>query len=181
MSPPAIFAYHGEDANSRPEDVVPSVVVVDPHFENYKSLAESARLGKLNLHFRSSGAEALKLARRLNVDAWLVAPELEDISGGDFLELLRTQFGQARPAMVESTAGGVVAGEATRQQGQKAGVDGTLTPPITLGDLEKLLGLPAEERAVLLPHEKTATARALVSMPFGVTAAAVAVAVLMLG
>ena len=71
---------------------VPNVVVVDPHFEAYKPLAASARLGKLNLHFRSSGVDALKLARQRRVDAWLVALELDDMSGHDFLELLQTRL-----------------------------------------------------------------------------------------
>lgn len=181
MSPPTIFAYHGDGIDSRSEDDVPNVVVVDPCFENYKPLAASARLGKLNLHFRSSGAEALKLARRLNVDAWLVAPELEDISGADFLELLQTRFGQSRMAMVESATLGSAGSEVARQPGEEAGEGEALTPPITFRDLEKLLGLPAEERAVLLSYQKTTAARALVSLPFGVSAAAVAVAVLMLG
>lgn len=181
MSPPTMVAYHGDGRDSQPEDAVPNVVVVDPQFEHYKPLAASARLGKLNLHFRSSGAEALKLARRLQVDAWLVAPELDDISGQDFLELLQSRLGQARLAMVETATPGSTQWQATQRQAEEAGADGTLSPPITFRDLEQLLGMPTEARAMLLSNEVSPTARALVTLPVGVSAAAVAIAVLMLG
>lgn len=180
MSPPTMIAYHNE-GDLLPEDRVPNVVVVDPQFENYKPLAASARLGKLNLHFRSSGAEAIKLARRLQVDAWLVAPDLDDISGQDFVDLLQSRLGQSRLAMVETAAPGTAQWQATQRQSEEVGADGLLSPPITLRDLEKLLGLPSEERATLLGGEPSAAARALVTLPIGVSAAAVAIAVLMLG
>lgn len=180
MSPPTMAAYHGDGMEPQPHDAVPNVVVVDPHFEHYKPLAASARLGKLNLHFRSSGAEALKLARRLNVDAWLVAPELDDISGQDFLELLGSRLGQARLAMVETAEPGSAKWQDTQRQSEESGAAGTLSPPITFRDLERLLGLPTEERAVLLSSETSPAARALVTLPIGVSAAAVAIAVLML-
>lgn len=181
MSPPTMVAFHEDGMNSLPEETVPNVVVVDPQFEHYSPLAASARLGKLNVHFRSSGAEALKLSRRLRVDAWLVAPELDDISGTDFLELLQARLGQARLAMVESAAPGSAQWQATQRQADEAGADDTLSPPITFRDLEQLLGLSTEERSVLLTADVSPAARALVTLPIGVSAAAVAVAVLMLG
>jgi len=181
MSPPTMVAYHEGGMEPMPEDAVPNVVVVDPQFEHYKPLAASARLGKLNLHFRSSGAEALKLARRLRIDAWLVAPELDDISGPDFLELLQSRLGQARLAIVESATPGSAQWQATQQRGDEAGADDILSPPITFRDLEQLLGLSTEERAVLLAADASPAARALVTLPIGVSAAAVAIAVLMLG
>ena len=70
----------------------PSVVVVDPRFEAYGELVESARSGRIRLHMRSSGAEGLALASKRNVDAWLVAADLDDMSGLDFVELLRSQL-----------------------------------------------------------------------------------------
>lgn len=181
MSPPTMIGLHEGGMESLPEEMVPNVVVVDPQFEHYKLLAASARLGKLNLHFRSSGAEALKLARRLRVDAWLVAPELEDVSGTDFLELLQARLGHARLAMVEAAAPGSAQWQATQLQADEAGADGTLSPPITFRDLEQLLGLSTEERSVLLTADASPAARALVTLPVGVSAAAVAIAVLMLG
>lgn len=180
MSPPTMVAYHDGALDSGPEDGVPNVVVVDPHFEHYKPLAASARLGKLNLHFRSSGADALRLARRLRIDAWLVAPELDDISGADFLELLQSRLGQSRLAMVEAASPGSAQWQATQRQADEASADATLSPPITFRDLEQLLGLSSEERAVLLSAESSPAARALVTLPIGVSAAAVAIAVLML-
>ena len=47
----------------------PSVVVVDPRFEAYQELVESASSGRIGLHLRSSGAEGLALARKHPVDA----------------------------------------------------------------------------------------------------------------
>jgi len=176
-----MVAFHEGGMDSLPEDTVPNVVVVDPQFEHYKPLAASARLGKLNLHFRSSGAEALKLARRLRVDAWLVATELDDVSGADFVELLQSRPGQAKLAMVETAAAGPSDRQTTRVQAEEAGADGTLSPPITFRDLERLLGLSTEERSVLLTADASPAARALVTLPIGVSAAAVAIAVLMLG
>jgi len=70
---------------------IPNVVVVDSEFESYKSLAASARLGRINLHFRESGAAALNHLKHQRVDAWLVASQLDDMSGGDFVELLRAR------------------------------------------------------------------------------------------
>lgn len=181
MSPPTTVAYYDDGMGFDRESAVPNVVVVDPRFDHYKPLVASARLGKLNLHFRASAAEALKLTRRLQVDAWLVAPELEDCSGADFLELLQTRVGQARSALVETATPGSAQWQATQRQGENVGADDTLTPPITFGDLERLLGLPTDERAVLLPADASPAARSLATLPIGVSAAAVAIAVLMLG
>lgn len=142
---------------------VPTVVVVDPDFEAYKPLAASARMGRLKLYFRSSAADAMKLARRLKVDAWLVAPDLDDSAGSDFIALLENIVADPQLAVVGSGAFGQAA---------------TLSPPISFDDLERLIGLPAEARSVVVPTESAA--RSLVTLPVGVTAAAVAIAVLML-
>lgn len=180
MSPPALLTYHDGDADHRSEDQIPNVVVVDPRFDCYKPLAASARMGKLNVHFRSSGAEALKLARRFRVDAWLVAPELDDISGQDFIGLLQARVGASRLAMVETAEPGSATWESTARRADEAGAAATLLPPITLRDLEQVLGLPVEERGVVFA-EASPAARAFVTLPIGVSAAAVAIAVLMLG
>jgi len=71
----------------------PSVIVVDPRFDIYASLATAAREGKLDLHLRSSGTDAMRLARRIRVDAWLVAEELDNMAGHDFVELLAAHDG----------------------------------------------------------------------------------------
>jgi CheY-like chemotaxis protein len=166
------------------ESAVPSVVVVDPRFDAYKSLAASARLGKITLHFRSSGAEALQLARRLRVDAWLIAPELDDISGHDLVPLLQSQLaakghGDTKVAVVaEPAAGGSLRSQA-ESDAHAAGADSLLSRPITFQDLEDLLGRPAVERAqASLPAH---SAQSLLTLPVGVGAAAIAIVLLIMG
>lgn len=163
---------------------VPHVVVVDPHFEHYAPLATSARLGKLEIHFRSSGAEAMKLVRRQRVDAWLVATDLDDMSGADFVELLRGEIAKASAADFSSTArvammgSGAAGGE--MQEAIEAGADAVLSKPITFSDLEALLGAAALKRAELVGGLR-GKQRAFVALPVGVGAAIVAIAILMMG
>lgn len=163
---------------------VPSVVVVDPRFDAYKPLAASARLGKLSLHFRASGAEAVKLARRLRVDAWLIASELDDMSGHDLVPLLQSQItaqgcGDTKLAVIEAATPGsrqwsIAAGDALA-----ASADSLLSHPITFRDLEALLGLPTVERAKIVSAD--GPARTFVTLPLGVGAAALAIAMLIMG
>ena len=156
---------------------LPGVVVVDPRFDAYSALAASARLGKIDLHMRSSGSGALKLADRIQVDAWLIATELDDMSGEDFVGLLQARRGDAKIAMVDEATQGrrfVLA----EQAGREAGVDMVLSTPITVADLEELLGLSIEERRLRFP----ATAgRSWAALPVSVGAAMIAIAVLMIG
>lgn len=158
---------------------IPNVVVVDPHFESYKPLAASARLGKLNLHFRSSGTDALRLARQRRVDAWLVAMELDDMSGHDFLELLQARLHGAKAAIVQP---GTIQGrerDVAVRQAAEVGADSLLSTPITFRDLERLLGEVGSGQAAIEPGFRTS--RAFVTLPVGVGAAVVAIAVLMMG
>ena len=164
--------------------VVPSVVVVDPRFDAYKQLASTARLGRIGLHFRSSGADAIKLARRLKVDAWLIAPDLDDMSGHDLVQILQERHGQtgadaAKFAMVANAGTAGRQRAIAEQEALSAGADSLISHPITLRDLERLLGLPVEERSKVFAD--TGAARAFVTLPIGVGAAVVAIAVLMLG
>ena len=106
-------------------DERPNVVVVDPQFDAYRDLAASARDGRIGLHLRSAGMAALKLARRLEIDAWIVADELEDMSGSDFVQLLAEVRGDSKVAMIGGD--------------EVAGVDSVLSRPITCGELEALL------------------------------------------
>lgn len=157
---------------------VPSVVVVDPQFDAYATLAASARLGKLQLHLRSGGADAIRLSKRIHVDAWIVAAELDDMSGHDLVELLKGDVSSAPVAMVlDAVDGRRRAIESTTAT--EAGADACVSHPISLADLERLLGLPSEERA----REFSATDRAkpFVTLPVGVGAAVIAIAVLMMG
>lgn len=161
-------------------DAIPSVVVVDPCFDRYASLASAARQGRLQLHMRSSAADAIKLTRRMHVDVWLIAAELDDMSGADFVELLGTRTGRARRAIVETADVGSSRWNETNREAAAAGADAMLAAPITLGDLERLLQVPETERDLLLLHESVSS-RAFVALPVGVGAAIVAIAVVMLG
>jgi len=154
------------------ERTTPNVVVVDPQFDAYRELAASARVGRMGLHFRSSGSQAIKLARHLEVDAWLVAAELDDMSGHDFVELLGAVRGDAKVAMIG-------AGLAATRSAEEVGADVVMTQPITVADLEELLGLPAEERSRRLAAKGFAGSWA--ALPVSVGAAVVALAVLMIG
>ena len=157
---------------------VPSVVVVDPRFDAYTALAASARLGKLQLHLRSGGTDAIRLSKRIHVDAWIVAAELDDMSGHDLVELLKGEAGGAPVAMVlDSADGRRRAIESTAAT--EAGADATVSHPISLADLERLLELPSEERA--LEFSVSDRAKAFVTVPVGLGAAVIAIAVLMIG
>jgi CheY-like chemotaxis protein len=169
MSPAAPFDAHGGN--------VPSVVVVDPEFSSYAALAASARLGNLQLHLRSAGTDAIRLNRRIHVDAWIVASELDDMSGHDLVELLKSECSDIPVAMVVDAARGrrnAVASAAATE----AGADVSLSHPISLADLERLLGLPSEERAREFGSNGS---KPFVTLPVGIGAAVIAIAVLMTG
>jgi CheY-like chemotaxis protein len=155
---------------------VPSVVVVDPRFDAYKALAASAKQGRLDLHLRSSGAEAIRLQSRMHVDAWLVAADLEDMSGHDLVELLKGDAHGSPIAMVIDEADGRRRSIA-EQAADEVGADLTVSHPISLADLERILGLTTEERA----REFEGVRRPYVTLPVGIGAAVIAVAVLMIG
>lgn len=163
----------------------PSVVVVDPAFETYKPLAASARTGKLCLHFRSAGRDALKLARNRHVDAWLIAPDLDDMSGFDFVELLRSQYDAMQKSGTSTVLSpkcvamvGDRAGDPTHWEALESGADYTVTKPITFEDLETILGMSPQERQTSLVHGQLT--KAFLTLPIGVGAAVVAIAVVML-
>lgn len=151
--------------------LIPSVVVVDPCFEAYRQLVAAERSGRIVLHLRSSGREALKLAARLDVDAWLVAADLDDMSGDDFLALLDTLPGTAK-------ARTAAVGDASETEATAG--DPPLCRPITLADLEQVLHRPATERSASLPG-RSSRGRWLVTLPVGIGAAVIAIAVLMTG
>lgn len=180
MSPPALHTYFGVDADPEAGLCVPNVIVVDPRFDGYKPLVESARLGKLNLHIRPSAAEAIRLSRRLQVDAWLVAQDLDDMSGADFVELLRSRLGRGRMVIVGTAHPGSSEWTVAGGEAEAAGADSLTSPPITFADLERLLGRATADRDVL-PADASSASRAFITLPVGVSAAVVAIAVLMLG
>lgn len=156
---------------------IPSVVVVDPRFDAYAALAASARMGRIDLHLRSAGGAALKLAGRIDVDAWLVASELDDMSGEDFVGLLQARRGDAKVALVSEFAQGTRQKTLADQAAREAGADVVLSTPISVADLEQLLGLPIEERRKRFANN----GRSWAAVPVSIGAAVVAVAVLMIG
>lgn len=156
---------------------IPSVVVVDPRFDAYTALAASARMGRIDLHLRSAGAAALKLANRIDVDAWLIAAELDDMSGEDFVGLLQARRGDAKVALVSEWAAGTRQQALAEQAAREAGADAVLSSPISVADLEQLLGLPIEERR----KRFAATGRSWAAVPVSIGAVVVAVAVLVIG
>lgn len=156
---------------------VPSIVVVDPRFDAYAPLAASARMGRIDLHLRSAGAAALKLADRIDVDAWLISSELDDMSGEDFVGLLQARRGDAKVALVSEWPVGSRQQALAEQAAREAGVDVVLSTPITVSDLEQLLGLPVEERR----RRFAANGRSWAAVPVSIGAAMVAIAVLMIG
>lgn len=172
---------------------IPNVVVVDSDFESYKSLAASARLGRINLHFRESGAAALNHLKHQHVDAWLVASQLDDMSGGDFVELLRGTINRSAESSGShksnpaSPSVAVVVEPTEENREHTASLresleyrDGSaIVKPITFRDLEGLLGMPTSEREGILGD--FLTQRMFVSLPMSVGAAVVAIVILSLG
>jgi DNA-binding response OmpR family regulator len=172
MSPASRLQMHADSLD------MPSVVVVDSKFDAYGALVASARRGRLQLHLRSSGAEALRLNRRITVDAWLVASDLDDMSGHDLVELLKGDASGSPVAMIVDSPDGRRRA-LDIQAAIEAGADDTLTQPITLGDLERLLGMTVEERAAEFATK--GVRRPFATLPVGIGAAVIAVAVLMIG
>ena len=87
--------------------------------------------------------------------------------------------GPGQPAgVVQKPGGRIVATPLARRLAREAGVDMVLSTPITVADLEELLGLSIEERRLRFP----ATAgRSWAALPVSVGAAMIAIAVLMIG
>lgn len=174
--------------NLHDSKTVPNVVVVDPRFDAYKPLAASARMGRIGLHFRSSGSDALKLARRVEVDAWLIAADLDDMSGHDLVQLLKGEDAtesrvagdrSGRVAIVESAEPGGRHWALAESDAAAVGADTVMSHPISLADLESLLGLSVEERSKVLASESRR--RPYVTLPIGVGAAVIAIVVLAMG
>ena len=160
------------------------MVVLDPRFDAYPELVESARAGRLRLHMRSSGEEGLAFAKKQPVDAWLIATDLDDMSGTDFVHLLRSQLevskatdsegGEQRVAIISEVAGRPGHWEATEH-----GADTAMVKPISMSDLERFLEMTPAEREMILPGRDLA--RSILTLPVSMGAAVASLAVIMLG
>jgi len=114
----------------------------------------------------------------------LVAADLDDMSGLDFVELLRNQLeagkttdtegGQQRVAIVSEVPGRPGHWEATEH-----GADHSMVKPISMADLESFLEMTPAEREMILPGRDLA--RSILTLPVNMGAAVVALAVVMLG
>ena len=162
----------------------PNVVVLDPRFDDYQELAASAREGRILLHIRSSGAEGLAIAKRRSVDAWLVAADLDDMSGLDFVDLLRNQLEATKATDTEGGAQRVaiiseVPGRPGHWEATEHGADHTMVKPISMSDLERFLEMTPAEREMILPGRDLA--RSILTLPVSMGAAVASLAVIMLG
>lgn len=79
---------HVPDAMKPADGPVAEVVVVDSSCDRFGDFVRAARNGEVGLHFCVDGRSAMRLARRLRVDAWIVAAELPDMTGCDLAEML---------------------------------------------------------------------------------------------
>lgn len=75
--------------HTHPMDSQPlQIVIVDSTFDHYDDFVAAAQTGQIGLHFCVSGQSAVRFARRYRADAWLLASDLDDMSGFDLLEML---------------------------------------------------------------------------------------------
>jgi DNA-binding response OmpR family regulator len=159
---------------------VPHVVVVDPNFERYGALIASERQGRITLHLRSSGRDALRLLDREDIDAWIVGTDLDDMSGHDFAELLRVRLSDARIGIVSDAETGDHGSRIMCDDSRSVGADAALEHPISFRQLDTLLGMSAAERSKVFPATAAGSDGIFASLQIGLTAAAAAVAVLIM-
>lgn len=142
------------------------IAIIDPNFDDHTVLASEARSGSLEMHYRSSGAEALRLARGREFDAWIVAAELDDMHGSDFAGLLQ-----------ERVAAGLTATPAERVQRVLIiggdGRDGIAMPLSASAVREAVVGSTVTTASAWWQH--------VPALPLGMTAAMMAVAMLVVG
>lgn len=161
---------------------LPNIVVVDARFDAYKQLAQSERLGKLNLHFRASGAEAIRLARFQRVDAWLIATELDDMSGNDLVELLQRKSDSAgrqsdKIALISPKKTSLQQLARLKRGSLEIGADAVLSHPISLRDLEEILGVNDQGQQVRL----AGAMGSCIGLSVAVDAAFISIALLIVG
>ena len=64
------------------------MVVVDPCHTDYAHLLDSAVAGGVSLRLLSTGRAALRAARELNPDLWIINTQLPDMEGTELFEML---------------------------------------------------------------------------------------------
>lgn len=142
------------------------IAIIDPNFDDHTALASEARSGSVEMHYRVSGAEALRLARGREFDAWIVAAELDDMQGRDFVDLLRERVAAGMTAAPATTPPRVlVIGD--------AGSDGIGMPLSADAIREAIVGRSVAPSTSWWQH--------VPALPLGMTAAMMAVAMLVVG
>jgi len=112
------------------DSAIRNVIVVDPSFGSYRELAAASREGRIELHMRASGLDALRLADHVEADAWIVAADLDDMSEIDFIEALRCRIGAAAP---------VCSSNPTAEMRSTIGELRLLPAPVTCDEVEALI------------------------------------------
>jgi len=160
---------------------IPGVVVVDPQFDAYKSLASAAQHGLCTVHFRGSGAAALQMLSRHRADAVIVGAVLDDMSGEDFVGLLGSQRLAAQQAASRPVVLMAEAAESPRmaeKHGRLLDGDTVVRHPVLWRDVEHRVWVRTvrgrgRARAELVM-------RALNTLPVGASIAALAISALLL-
>ena len=160
---------------------VPHVVVVDPRFDAYKSLASAAQRGLCTVHFRGSGAAALQLLSKYRADAVIVGADLDDMSGEDFVGLLGSQRLAAQQAASRPVVLMAEAAESPRmaeKHGQLLDGGTVVRHPVLWRDVEqRVWGRTVRGRA----HARAALVmRVLNTLPVGAGIAALVLSALIL-
>lgn len=160
---------------------VPSVVVVDPRFDAYKSLASAAQHGLCTVHFRGSGAAALQLLSKYRADAVIVGVDLDDMSGEDFVGLLGSQRLAAQQAACRPVVLMAEAAESPRMADKHGRLlDGgtVVRHPVLWRDVEhRVVGRSVRGRA---RARAALVMRALNTLPVGASIAALVLSALIL-
>jgi DNA-binding response OmpR family regulator len=79
------------------------VVVVDPRHSDYAHLWDSAKSSDLSLRLLTTGRAALRAARELNPDLWIINTELPDMDGTDLFEMLSDQLDHVPVVLVANS------------------------------------------------------------------------------
>jgi DNA-binding response OmpR family regulator len=125
------------------------IVIVDSSFEHYDDFVTVAQAGLIGLHLCVDGRSAVRFARRFRANVWLVATELDDMTGFDLLEMLSPHILQSAVDPLRSGASVTLDNGATvshsgvfvvadrysmpdEQRALASGVAGYLVRPVTL-------------------------------------------------
>jgi CheY-like chemotaxis protein len=76
---------------NRPGTGIQTICVVDPQGDDYEGWVSAAESSGLRLHVLASAEEALRLARNVTVDVWVVNTRLPGLSGRELCSMLRSQ------------------------------------------------------------------------------------------